>query len=90
MTGTRASGCPEPAVAGDGAATHLDTCPKEAVDPGNRPSSASILRQPLTVPRSFVLAALRHSTIDPVSGLTAARLSRGNDTQHPDELLRRD
>jgi len=30
MTGTRALGCPGPAVAGDGAASPLDTQPKEA------------------------------------------------------------
>src|SRR6266508_3632615 len=52
--------------------------PSEA---GHRPRqphpSDSILRQPLTAPRSFVLAALRALHPDPVGGLTAARLYGG-------------
>jgi hypothetical protein len=78
MTGTRASGCPRPAVAGDGAAAHLDTPPKGGPRQGTAPSSLSILRQPLTAPRSFVLAALRALHPDPVGGLTPARLYGGN------------
>jgi hypothetical protein len=54
-----------------------NTSPKEAIDPANRSSSASILRPPLTAPRSFVLAALRALPHDPAGGLTAARLYGG-------------
>jgi hypothetical protein len=90
MTGTRARA----ALGQRSLAMELSPTPtlrlKEAADLGNRPSSASILRQPLTAPRSFVLATLRALHPDPVGGLTAACLYGGNGTQHQDDLLRRD
>jgi hypothetical protein len=83
MTGTRATGCPGPAVAGDGAASPLDTRPRRP-DPAIPSPSPPILRPALDGPRSFVPAALRALHHDPVGGLLRACHQEGKaDQQAP-------
>jgi hypothetical protein len=74
MTGTRTSGCPGQRLLAMELPLPSTFHLKEAQQLRQPPLSASILRQPLTAPRSFVLAGCGRSTIDPVRGLTAARL----------------
>jgi hypothetical protein len=81
------SGCSRPAVAGDGAALDLEAHPRRS-RPTSVPRSRP-LRQPLPVQGRSSSPRCGRSTIDPVGGLTPARLYGGNDTQHPDDLLRR-
>src|SRR5512132_4435708 len=91
MTGTRASGCPRPAAAGDGAAICASTPDRRRPDPANRSSllGTPSWDQPLTAPRSFVLAALRALHPDPVGGLIHACHQEGK-AGTPNDLLRRD
>jgi len=59
MTGTRALGLPTASGCWWWSCSPPRHLPEGGHRPGNRFSSASILRQPFTAPRSFVLAALR-------------------------------
>jgi hypothetical protein len=88
MTGTRASGCPRPAVAGDGAAP-LPTSGSRRPDPGNPIPSPYPAISPPTAPRSFVLAALRALHHDPVGGLIHAchQEGKGQTTGSPHRTL---
>src|SRR4029450_11184344 len=88
MTGTRASGCPRPAVAGDGAAP-LPTSGSRRPDPGNPIPSPYPAISPPTAPRSFVLAALRALHHDPVGGLIHAchQEGKGQTTGSPHKTL---
>src|SRR5512132_3163998 len=90
MTGTRASGCPRPAAAGDGAAICTSTPDRRRPDPANRSSllGTPSCGQPLTAPGSFVLAALRALHPDPVGGLIHACHQVGK-AARPNDLLRR-
>jgi hypothetical protein len=55
---------------------------KEASNSSDRSLLPFILRQPLTVPRSFVSLRCGRSTVDPVGGLTTACQHGGNGAQH--------